>query len=115
MRKVRIAYGNGERRVIGRVEGNVFITDRSEKKHMFRGGHKTLQEAKEDGTLAWGIDCIACDGLIEQGVETIRINTKRKVYTTKLAMFRNRGFVLHMKPHRAQYFLSVEEFDVSDV
>jgi len=111
---VNIRYDNGERRRIGWIEGDTFISKRSVKKHLFRGGRETVREARRDGVSAWGLDCKVCDGLIERGVVWFEIRTGKKTYRCKLEDMKKKGFVLHIKPHRPQYFLLEQEFEQID-
>ena len=112
--RVVISYG-GRERLIGRVVDKTLICNRTESKHLFRGGRSSVAAAKKDGTASWGLDCKVCDGLLSRGVEWIEIVTGTKIYKSKLADIRDKGRVLHIKPHRAQYFLNLKEFQVRGV
>ena len=109
---VRITKSDGTKRMIGWIVGEAFVTMRNEREHMYRGGTNTLKQARKDGTSAWGLDAIACDGMLERGVKTIRIVTPWYIYETELINFKEHedSFVLHHKPHRAQYFLNERVF-----
>ena len=111
-RPVRIEYSGGEMRIIGYVDGDTFVsTKRIDRKHMFRGGRKSLEQALSDGTAAWGLDCKACDGMIRAGVKYCIIRSDSGTYKAKLSDFRDKGRVLHIRPHRPQYFLELDEFE----
>ena len=109
--KVVIDY-EGRERLVGFVEGQTLICKRNEEKHMFRGGHKSVEEAKRDGTASWGLDCKVCDGLISRGVQWLEIVGKSCTYRCTLEDMCMKGYVLNIKPHRAQYFLNLEHFEM---
>lgn len=110
MTVVHIRYENGERRKIGWIEGDTFFSPRKPSKHLFRGGRSTVKEARRDGVSAWGLDCKVCEGLIERGVVWFVVLVGDKRYRCRLFDMKEKGFVLHMKPHRPQYFLNETEF-----
>lgn len=108
--KVVINY-EGKERLVGHVVGNTLVCRRNEDKHLFRGGRKTVQDAINEGTAAWGLDCKVCDGLISRNIVWFEVIGKHKSYRCKLEDMRSKGYVLNMKPHRAQYFLDLEHFE----
>lgn len=112
-RPVLITQSDGARRAIGFVNDNTFYSVRNEAKHLYRGGKATLDEAKKAGTLFWGLDCLACDGMINAGVTNAVIISNKKTYHCSLQEFKQHteSFVLHHKPHRAQYMLNVTAFN----
>ena len=97
-------------RCIGFVDGNTLTCKRDEAKHMFRSGKCCCRS--KDRTASWGLDCKVCDGLISRSVEWLVIVSKTKIYRCKLTDMRDKGYVLNMKPHRPQYFLNLEHFEM---
>lgn len=110
MKTIWIRYEDGQRRKVGWVSEDTFFSPRQTKKHLFRGGRATVEEARRDGTSSWGLDCKVCDGLIERGIVWFVVKVGKTNYRCKLIDMRDKGFVFHMKPHRAQYFLNEKEF-----
>lgn len=107
---VRITQSNGEKRVIGYVRGEVFTSFRTESKHLYRGGNHSLKYGRENGLSAWGLDCAVVEGLLKRGVKKFVIKTRKATYVTDLALMKEKGFVVHHKPHRPQYFLNERYF-----
>lgn len=110
MSVVRIVCDGGTRKTIGIVKGDMLVCPRDEKKHLFRCGRSTIEQAREEGVSAWGLDCKVCDGLLERGIEWLVISTKKTAYRCKLRAMQS-GFVLSIHPHRAQYFLYEQYFE----
>ena len=110
-RSVNIKYDDGRRRRIGWVEGDTFYSRRKVGEHLFRGGCETIKEAREQGVSAWGLDCKVCDGLLQKGVKWFVIKVGKKYYRCRLQDLKDRGFVLHIKPHRPQYFMEEYKFE----
>lgn len=109
--RVTITY-DGKERTVGAVHGNTLRCRRDEAKHLFRGGRGTVADAKRDGTASWGLDCKVCDGLFGRGVEWLEIETRTRTYRCKLSDMKEKGVVLNMGKHRAQYFLNLMDFEV---
>jgi hypothetical protein len=104
MYSVVINYEGRERKV-GTVEDNVLTCRRDVNKHLFRSGRATVAEARKDNVSAWGLDCKVCEGLLGQGVTHMDIVTREGTFRCRLVDMKELGYVLNMKPHRAQYFL----------
>ncbi len=113
-RAISVRQADNTVRVIGVVDGDCFITERIEEKHMYRCGMPTLDIALANGSASWGIDMAACRGLIEQGVETFIVLTPTKRYSVPMKDFVNskESFTFHHRPHRAQYFLPLRCFKI---
>jgi len=110
VKEVRIKELDGARRTIGEVEGTTFRCRRSEKKHLFLGGHRTLAEALKEGRAAWGLDLGAMEGLAERGVTTVEIRTPDAVYRARMTDLLSEGksFVHTFRSHRPQTFLALK-------
>ena len=106
---VKISY-DGQDRIVGQVIDDTLHCRRDVKKHLFRSGKPTVVAARQAHVSAWGLDCRVCDGLLERGVEYLEIIAGAGTYRCRLEDMKTKGFVLNMKPHRAQYFLNEEEF-----
>ena len=108
---VTIKYDNGVTRKVGDVQGDTLFCNRTVSKHLFRSGHASVKEARAAHEAAWGLDCKVCDGLLSRGVQWFVIRTESYSYRCELKSMKEAGFVLHMKPHRPQYFLNEERFE----
>jgi len=108
---VEITYADGTCRRIGRLEGDTLVCRRDVAKHLFRFGRATVEEARRDGVSAWGLDCDVCDGLCERGATWLLIKVGKVILRCSLQDMQKKGSVLHIKPHRAQYFLNEQFFE----
>ena len=108
---VFIRYDDGKERKIGTFDGETLVCNRRVKDHLFRNGRHTVEEARADRVSAWGLDCKVCDGLRAKGGKWLVIKVGKEEYRCSLDDMVERGKVLHMKPHRPQYFLKEHEFE----
>ena len=94
---IRIKQFNGEIRIIGFLDKNVFTKYVKQSKHLYR---------KLD---AWGIDAKIFTDVLKGQANTIKVIDKEtgKNYKTDIATFEKQGQFLHFKPYRAQIFLSI--------
>lgn len=109
-RPVSVTEADGRKKTIGYVLGDVFHTVRSEKRHMFRHGAPSVEEAIRRGVATWALDQKACDGMLKQGVTECHIFTAKNVYTVPLAKFPEEGYIVQYGTHRKQYALNLMEF-----
>lgn len=111
-RPIRITQSDGEKRFIGYIEHGAFVTYRTESKHLYRGGLDSIASAKKAGTASWGIDSIVCDNLLDMGIDNVIIVSDKAKYVVAMKEFKENeeAYVVHHKPHRAQYFLPLKHF-----
>jgi len=111
---VLIQYEDGTERRVGVLEGDTLTCARTVSKHLYRMGRETVEQARAEGASAWGLDCKVCDGLLENGCKWLVLKVGGHRYRCALADMKRDGIVLHIKPHRAQYFLSEKRFEKVD-
>lgn len=105
---VRIPDGKGGKLVIGYLLRDAFISERTEAKHMFRGGETSIPVAIKRGSAAWGMDTEAIEGLIEKhGVRYVEIRTPMYKYRTAAENFKDelKSYAHQFGEHRVQTFL----------
>lgn len=109
---IRVKQKGGERRFIGKVDGEVFRAfERDERKHLFRGGAETVEAAMESGRAAWGLDLGAMEKLAEfHGVRFVEIpTTSGAVYRTPMDMLLGpKSYVKEYGGHRPQVMLGID-------
>lgn len=108
---IYVRQDDGEERRVGVLEGDTLTCPRTVSKHLYRMGRGTVEQARAEGASAWGLDCKVCDGLLEGGTKWLVIKVGSKRYRCSLAEMKRDGIVLHIKPHRAQYFLNEKRFE----
>ena len=91
-----------DNRIIGNADKDrkVFTKHVQKSKHLFK---------KLD---AWGIDAEVLDKLVEKDYRIIvKDRDESKNYYVTASEWKEKGDYLHFKPHRAQVFLPLVEFD----
>ena len=100
------------------MRGDTFVAfRRDESKHLFRGGAKTVKEAKEAGRAAWGLDLAAMERLAEDyNVRFVEIPTTggRRYRTTMDLLLGPKSFVKEYGGHRPQVLLPIQYWTLVD-
>jgi len=105
---IEVTERSGQVRQIGHVQGETFVAfRRDEERHLFRGGSETAQDARENGTAAWGLDLSAMRQLHENhGIQYVEIPTARGTYRAKMeTVIGPKSFQKEFSGHRVQTFL----------
>lgn len=107
---MRIKQSNGQVKVIGYVDGDIFIAYRMESKHLYRCGRCSVEEAREQDVAAWGVDAIAVRHMLRRNIRTLKIVSDKATYTAPLVLFEKKGFSQNFFPHGEQLMLYEKEF-----
>lgn len=108
---IRVKETGGAFRKIGRVKERLFLAfPRREDEHLFRGGCDDVNEARENGKAAWGLDLAAMESLAaDYGVELVEIPSDRRRYRAKMeTVLGPKSFVMEFGMHRPQAMLNLE-------
>lgn len=111
-----IKQEDGTFRDVGKTLNDVFISHRKEATHMFRGGRKSLTQAINDGTAAWGIDAKRCVDMMANGFKRVKIVSDKAIYECPLEYFtdQDKSFKRHFVPHGTQYFVNLHHFTITE-
>lgn len=105
---------NGKSKHIGTLENRVLTLKRNSEKHLFRGGHVSVADARKIGTAAWGIDKSIVDQYAEV-IDTIVIeitNEGRNISCdfSKFAVGNPDRYIREFKGQHAQIFVKENVF-----
>lgn len=88
----------------------VFYTNRNPKKHLYRSGCSSVEEARRKSVAFWGIDCNVCHKLIAKKYKYIVIATTTGTYMADLIKFLETDLLKDFG-FGVQYFLNEKEFE----
>lgn len=97
------------------IDGIIYVSHRSEKKHLFRGGLSSIPEAKRKKKAMWGIDYDLMNLLKMKGVQIVVIfDFDHEIgYWASLKRIYKDGSFLDMG-HGLQKFLPLHEWRTTD-
>lgn len=100
------------RRVGFLINGCVYLSKRSAKKHMFRGGAPTPSAAIKKGTAYWGISTAVLSSIPGAKVIVIEDSDKKEIFFTTRDVFESESIVLEITDQ--QRFLNLTRWDKID-
>jgi hypothetical protein len=96
------------------VDGILYLSQRRQSKHLFRGGAASIGEAKRMKRAAWGIDNDLLGLLHACGVKVVAVSDEEtgKLYWAALTTLQQHGSYLDMG-HGLQRFLPLHEWHLA--
>lgn len=94
------------------INGCIYLSKRSAKKHLFRGGAPTPSVAINKGTAYWGISTAVLSSVPGAKVIVIEETGRKEIFWTTRAVFEAESIVLEITEQ--QRFLNLNRWNIVD-